>query len=116
MTTPENGKNVWNKELPRESERSADPSGGAHLLLRSGWQTINIGDVAHTPGVLAMLEAMAEWMGYPLYYAMDGAPPPPRTGAAHSSIFPYGPYATAAGANRVPMPPAAALRSRPQSR
>ncbi|MBN8216481.1 MAG: polysaccharide pyruvyl transferase family protein [Spirochaetes bacterium] len=27
-----------------------------HLLLRSSWQNVNIGDVAHTPGVLALLE------------------------------------------------------------
>jgi len=26
------------------------------ILLRSSWQTINIGDIAHTPGVLALLE------------------------------------------------------------
>lgn len=26
------------------------------LLLRSGWQTVNIGDIAHTPGILALLE------------------------------------------------------------
>jgi hypothetical protein len=26
------------------------------ILLRSSWQTVNIGDVAHTPGVLALLE------------------------------------------------------------
>jgi len=26
------------------------------ILLRSGWQTINIGDIAHTPGVLAVIE------------------------------------------------------------
>ncbi len=26
------------------------------ILLRSSWQTVNIGDIAHTPGVLAMLE------------------------------------------------------------
>ena len=26
------------------------------LLLRSSWQTVNIGDIAHTPGVLALLE------------------------------------------------------------
>ena len=27
------------------------------LLLRSSWQTVNIGDIAHTPGLLALLEA-----------------------------------------------------------
>ncbi|MBV6498870.1 MAG: hypothetical protein CJBNEKGG_01100 [Prosthecobacter sp.] len=28
----------------------------ARLILRSSWQTVNIGDIAHTPGVLALLE------------------------------------------------------------
>ncbi len=41
---------------------------------------------------LSMLEAMGEWMGYPLYYAFDGASPPPRAGAAHATIYPYGPF------------------------
>ena len=27
------------------------------ILLRSSWQVVNIGDIAHTPGVLALLEA-----------------------------------------------------------
>jgi itaconate CoA-transferase len=47
---------------------------------------------------VSMLEAMAEWMGFPMYYAMDGASPPPRAGAGHATIFPYGPYPTADGA------------------
>ncbi|WP_249798493.1 CaiB/BaiF CoA transferase family protein [Bradyrhizobium zhengyangense] len=46
---------------------------------------------------VSMLEAMVEWMGYPLYYAMDGAQPPARAGAGHATIFPYGPYETADG-------------------
>lgn len=41
---------------------------------------------------VAMLETMAEWMGYPMYYAMAGQSPPPRTGAAHATIAPYGPF------------------------
>jgi len=41
---------------------------------------------------VSMLEALAEWMSYPLYYAFDGEPPPPRAGAAHASIYPYGPF------------------------
>jgi len=41
---------------------------------------------------VSMLEALTEWMGYPMYYAHDGAPPPERAGAAHSTIFPYGPF------------------------
>ena len=41
---------------------------------------------------ISMLESMVEWMGYPLYYAFDGAEPPPRSGAAHATIYPYGPF------------------------
>jgi len=41
---------------------------------------------------VSMLESMAEWMSFPLYYAYAGAPPPPRAGAAHATIFPYGPF------------------------
>lgn len=42
---------------------------------------------------VSMLESLAEWMGYPLYYAFDGATPPPRAGASHATIYPYGPFA-----------------------
>jgi itaconate CoA-transferase len=46
---------------------------------------------------LSMLECMAEWMGNPLYYAFEGAPPPPRAGASHATIYPYGPFVTGDG-------------------
>jgi len=41
---------------------------------------------------VSMLESMVEWMSYPLYYAFDGAQPPPRAGSAHATIYPYGPF------------------------
>jgi itaconate CoA-transferase len=41
---------------------------------------------------VSMLESTVEWMGFPLYYSYDGAPPPPRAGAAHATIYPYGPF------------------------
>ena len=43
---------------------------------------------------ISMLEAMVEWMGFPLNYAYDGAPPPHRTGTDHASIYPYGAFHT----------------------
>ncbi len=46
---------------------------------------------------ISMLEALTEWMGYPLYYAFDGAAPPPRSGASHATIYPYGPFPTGDG-------------------
>jgi itaconate CoA-transferase len=41
---------------------------------------------------VSLLETMVEWMSYPLYYAFEGAPPPPRTAASHATIYPYGPF------------------------
>jgi crotonobetainyl-CoA:carnitine CoA-transferase CaiB-like acyl-CoA transferase len=46
---------------------------------------------------VSMLESLTEWMGFPMYYAFDGAPPPPRAGASHAAIYPYGPFATGGG-------------------
>lgn len=47
---------------------------------------------------VSMLEATVEWMGFPLYYSYDGAEPPPRAGAAHATIYPYGPFTAGDGA------------------
>jgi itaconate CoA-transferase len=55
------------------------------LLLRG-----KTGEGSHID--VSMLESLAEWMGYPMYYACDGAPPPPRAAASHASIYPYGPF------------------------
>jgi len=41
---------------------------------------------------VSMLEALGEWMGFPMYYAFDGGSPPQRSGASHATIYPYGPF------------------------
>ncbi len=46
---------------------------------------------------VSLLEALSEWMGYPMYYTCYGGVPPPRTGASHAAIAPYGPYASGDG-------------------
>jgi itaconate CoA-transferase len=46
---------------------------------------------------VSMLEALAEWMGFPMYYAYEGQPAPTRNGAAHATIYPYGPFQTGDG-------------------
>ncbi len=53
------------------------------------------GEGAHLD--VSMLEATVEWMGFPLYYAFEGAEAPPRAGAAHATIFPYGPFTAGDG-------------------
>ena len=78
--------------IARAGFSAADVSAGMYayssvlsaLLLRERTGTGSRVDVA-------MLETLTEWMGNPMYYAFDGQPPAPRTGASHPSIAPYGP-------------------------
>lgn len=46
---------------------------------------------------VSMLEALGEWMGFPMYYGVYGGTAPQRTGASHAAIAPYGPFSCAAG-------------------
>ena len=46
---------------------------------------------------VSMLEALAEWMGYALYFGHYGGKPPERNGASHPAISPYGPHRTGDG-------------------
>jgi itaconate CoA-transferase len=41
---------------------------------------------------VSMLEALAEWMGNPMYYSVYGGKDQSRTGASHATIYPYGPF------------------------
>ena len=41
---------------------------------------------------ITMLEALGEWMGFPAYFTAYGGQPPPRSGAYHATIVPYGPF------------------------
>jgi itaconate CoA-transferase len=45
---------------------------------------------------VSMLEALGEWMGFPVYYTLGGTPPH-RNGASHATIAPYGLFATGDG-------------------
>lgn len=41
---------------------------------------------------VSMFEALGEWMSYPAYFTGYGGSPPPREGARHAAICPYGPF------------------------
>lgn len=43
---------------------------------------------------ISMLEAVAEWMSFPIYYSYSGQEPS-RSGTDHATIYPYGPFKTA---------------------
>ena len=46
---------------------------------------------------VTMLDSLAEWMGYPLYYTHFGGKAPARSGPDHATIVPYGRYRTGDG-------------------
>jgi itaconate CoA-transferase len=41
---------------------------------------------------VTMLEALGEWMGFPALFTAYGGSAPPRSGAHHATIVPYGPF------------------------
>lgn len=41
---------------------------------------------------ISMFEALGEWMGFPAYFTAYGGTSPPRSGAHHATIAPYGPF------------------------
>ena len=52
---------------------------------------------AGTTFEISLFEALGEWMGAAAYYTAYGGSPPPRTGAMHATIAPYGPFPTGDG-------------------
>ena len=46
---------------------------------------------------VALLDTLGEWMSYAAYYTHYSGTQPPRTGASHATIAPYGPYRTSDG-------------------
>jgi itaconate CoA-transferase len=88
--TPENPSKAGNS--------MADIAAGMYAysgILAALMQRQRTGEGSHID--VSMLESLAEWMGYPMYYAHENAAPPPRTGASHASIYPYGPFRTGDG-------------------
>ncbi|RKT90062.1 Crotonobetainyl-CoA:carnitine CoA-transferase CaiB [Saccharopolyspora antimicrobica] len=45
---------------------------------------------------VSLFDALGEWMGFPYYYSYSGTEPP-RAGARHAAIAPYGPFAAGDG-------------------
>jgi len=41
---------------------------------------------------ITMFESLGEWMGFPAYFTAYGGTAPPRSGAYHATIVPYGPF------------------------
>jgi itaconate CoA-transferase len=72
----------------------------AGMYAYSGILTAFIARTASGRGTLvevSLFDALAEWMAAAAYYTAYGGAPPPRSGADHASIAPYGPFADRTG-------------------
>ncbi|HEY1225806.1 MAG TPA: CaiB/BaiF CoA-transferase family protein, partial [Ramlibacter sp.] len=78
------------RELGRGEDDIAAGMYAYTSILAALLQRQQTGQGAHID--ISMLECLAEWMGFPMYYAYGGATPPPRSGASHATIYPYGPF------------------------
>ena len=71
----------------------ADIAGGmyaAQAIVMALYRRERIGRGARVD--VSLFDALADWMGFPAYFTAYSDKPPERSGAAHSTIAPYGPF------------------------
>lgn len=85
-------------EVARAGISVADIAAGMYAysaILAALIQRGRTGNGSHIE--VSLFDSLIEWMGHPLYYGFEGQAPPPRAGASHPSIYPYGPFLTGNG-------------------
>jgi len=86
------------EEVAKVGISVADIAGGMYAftgILTALYQRATTGRA--TAVEVSLFDAMSEWMGAPAYYAMYSGRQPPRLGAHHATIAPYGPFQTGDG-------------------
>lgn len=87
------------EETPSKAGISvADIAGGMQAysaILTALFQRERTGQGSHIE--VSLFDALADWMGFPMYYTAYGGSAPQRTGASHAAIAPYGPFAVIDG-------------------
>ncbi|MFE0105542.1 CaiB/BaiF CoA transferase family protein [Streptomyces sp. NPDC059009] len=86
------------EEAVRVGISVADIAGGMYLytgILSTLFTRATTGR-AHAVEV-SLFDALAEWMSQPAYYTRYGGTQPPRVGAQHATVAPYGPFTAADG-------------------
>jgi itaconate CoA-transferase len=86
-------------EVARSGISVADIAAGtvaSSAVLTALYVRATTGEVL--PISVSLFESLVDWMGQPLYYAHYGGSPPPRSGARHATIAPYGPFTVGDGA------------------
>ncbi|KAE8148345.1 CoA-transferase family III [Aspergillus avenaceus] len=88
------------KEPAKVGISIADISAGCYAYSNILAALLQRGNDPERRGVnldISMLESMAEWMSFPMYYTYQNAPGPTPAGASHAAIYPYGPFETGDG-------------------
>jgi itaconate CoA-transferase len=88
----------YGDEVARTGVSIADIAAGMFAysgILTALYVRATTGEVR--PVSVSLFEALAEWVGQPAYYAHYGGTSPPRTGARHATIAPYGPFTAGDG-------------------
>ena len=86
------------EEVAKVGISVADIAGGMYAftgILTALYQRATTGRA--TAVEISLFDAMSEWMAVPAYYAMYSGRQPPRLGAHHATIAPYGPFQTGDG-------------------
>lgn len=85
-------------EMAKVGISIADISAGMYAysgILSALYLRATTGEVRQVD--VSLFDSLAEWMGQPAYYTRYGGTQPPRVGAQHATIAPYGPYTAADG-------------------
>jgi itaconate CoA-transferase len=85
-------------EVARTGVSVADIAAGMFAysgILTALFTRATTGDVH--PVSVSLFESLVEWVGQPAYYAHYSGAAPPRTGARHATIAPYGPFTAGDG-------------------
>ncbi|MEW2392628.1 CaiB/BaiF CoA-transferase family protein [Streptomyces venezuelae] len=85
-------------EAARAGISVADIAGGMYAYSGILSALYTRATTGRAPAVeVSLFDALAEWMGQPAYYTRYGGTQPPRVGARHATVAPYGPFTAADG-------------------
>ncbi|MET7362042.1 CaiB/BaiF CoA-transferase family protein [Streptomyces sp. NPDC005562] len=85
-------------EVARAGISVADIAGGMYAYSGILSALFTRATTGRAPTVeVSLFDALAEWMGQPAYYTRYGGSQPPRVGARHATIAPYGTFTASDG-------------------
>ncbi|MFD4630597.1 CaiB/BaiF CoA transferase family protein [Streptomyces sp. NPDC058284] len=85
-------------ECARVGISVADIAGGMYAYSGILSALFTRATTGRAPAVeVSLFDALAEWMSQPAYYTRYGGTQPPRVGARHATIAPYGPFTASDG-------------------